>query len=122
MSDQSATSSGSFDSYAEDYETHLQRGLRLSGESSNYFATTRIRQTSALLKALDAPSAKILDYGCGTGNATACPLINAVFRIPQAKTCADVVCAAGTALKLCTASGAAMPAGTRWNARLSLRY
>ena len=29
---------------------------------------------------------------------------------------------AGTALKLCTASGAAMPAGTRWNARLSLRY
>ena len=52
MSDPSATPSGSFDSYAEDYETHLQQGLRLSGESSDYFATTRIRRTSALLKTL----------------------------------------------------------------------
>ena len=70
MSDPSATSSSSFDSYAEDYETHLQRGLRLSGESSDYFATTRIRRTSTLLKALGAPSVRVLDYGCGTGNAT----------------------------------------------------
>eukprot|EP01045_Picozoa_sp_COSAG04_P023610 COSAG04_NODE_2830_length_3521_cov_1.507306_4_plen_584_part_01 len=36
---------------------------------------------------------------CGTGNATLCQLTNAVFRIPHMKTCAEVVCAAGTALK-----------------------
>lgn len=70
MSDPASTPSGSFDSYAEGYEEHLQRGLRLSGESSDYFATTRIRRISALLKVLDAPSDSVLDYGCGTGNAT----------------------------------------------------
>eukprot|EP01045_Picozoa_sp_COSAG04_P047090 COSAG04_NODE_17402_length_470_cov_0.843666_1_plen_143_part_10 len=36
---------------------------------------------------------------CGTGSATMCQWMNAVFRNPRAKTCEDVVCAAGTAPK-----------------------
>jgi SAM-dependent methyltransferase len=60
----------SFDSYAADYEDHLAQGLRLSGESSDYFAQKRIRLVCEVLEMRGESPRSILDYGCGTGNAT----------------------------------------------------
>ena len=66
----SSLSDESFDSYAGDYEGHLAQGLRLSGESSDYFAQERIRLVCELLAIRGGSPSRILDYGCGTGNAT----------------------------------------------------
>lgn len=60
-----------FDQYASNYESALQQGLSVSGESSSYFATHRVRWLKRRLESL-APSqhhfSQVLDFGCGTGN------------------------------------------------------
>jgi len=60
-----------FDLSAE-YEEMLNRGIRLSGEDRDFFIRGRVRH---LAKELPAASAewrvrRILDFGCGTGNAS----------------------------------------------------
>ena len=52
---------------AAGYEELLNRGLRLSGESREYFALERIRTLNRFLEGRGAPT-RILDYGCGTGD------------------------------------------------------
>ena len=60
-----------FDQYASDYESALQQGLSVSGESSSYFAIHRVRWLKRRLATL-IPSqrrfSQVLDFGCGTGN------------------------------------------------------
>ncbi len=56
-----------FDGYASTYESALNQGLSLSGESQEYFARERVRWLAARLSDLGAQPRNILDYGCGTG-------------------------------------------------------
>jgi len=57
-----------FDDYATNYDSALNRGLSLSGESKAYFARERVRWLAARLRELGAQSGHVLDYGCGTGD------------------------------------------------------
>jgi SAM-dependent methyltransferase len=59
-----------FDSYADDYDTALGRGLAVSGEDKTFFAKERILWLSRCLKQLAFKPRSVLDYGCGTGTAT----------------------------------------------------
>jgi len=56
-----------FDACAEDYDSELNRGLSVSGETKEFFAQGRIRWLSSLLAALAVKPVHVLDYGCGTG-------------------------------------------------------
>lgn len=68
ISEDSAEAAAEFDAFAGSYEHELERGLRWSGEGSAYFAETRVRWLAARLAALDAPTRRALDFGCGTGS------------------------------------------------------
>ena len=57
-----------FDDYAGSYDSALNQGLSLSGESKSYFAHERVRWLAARLSDLAAPASRVLDYGCGTGD------------------------------------------------------
>jgi SAM-dependent methyltransferase len=56
-----------FDDYARTYDSALNLGLSLSGESKEYFAHQRVRWLAARLSDLGVQPACVLDYGCGTG-------------------------------------------------------
>ncbi len=58
-----------FDDYSTTYDEAVDRGLRLVGESREYFAQARVREVGATLArhASDLQVRRILDYGCGTG-------------------------------------------------------
>jgi SAM-dependent methyltransferase len=56
-----------FDEYAGMYDSALNHGLALSGESKEYFAHQRVRWLAARLSALGVRTRGVLDYGCGTG-------------------------------------------------------
>lgn len=63
-----------FDDYANSYESALQKGLDVSGESSEYFAIGRVKWVRRRLETLlgHPPELKsVLDFGCGTGNSVA---------------------------------------------------
>jgi ubiquinone/menaquinone biosynthesis C-methylase UbiE len=57
-----------FDDYAKNYDSALNRGLSLSGESKAYFARERVRWLAARLRELGVQPGHVLDYGCGTGD------------------------------------------------------
>jgi ubiquinone/menaquinone biosynthesis C-methylase UbiE len=57
-----------FDDYAKNYDSALNRGLSLSGESKAYFARERVRWLAARLRELAVQPGRVLDYGCGTGD------------------------------------------------------
>lgn len=59
-----------FDAFAEDYDEALQRGLKLSGESKDFFAEGRLLWLKRRFSALSFSPTSILDFGCGTGSAT----------------------------------------------------
>lgn len=59
-----------FDAFAEDYDTALNEGLKLSGEGKDYFAEGRMRWLARCLAALGNTPKHALDFGCGTGSAT----------------------------------------------------
>ncbi|MEA2844319.1 MAG: hypothetical protein QOJ69_1990, partial [Actinomycetota bacterium] len=52
---------------ASDYDAMLNQGLRLSGEDKVYFIEGRLSRLADLLPTTARP-AKILDFGCGTGD------------------------------------------------------
>ena len=56
-----------FDRYAGTYDSALNRGLSVSGESKEYFAHQRVRWLAARLSDLGVQPSHVLDYGCGTG-------------------------------------------------------
>lgn len=59
-----------FDSFAGSYDAELQKGLRISGESKEYFAEGRMRHLSSILAQKGLVPEHVLDFGCGTGTAT----------------------------------------------------
>lgn len=52
------------------YDSLLNQGLRLSGESRQYFAKCRVEHLIQFISDGPAPS-RILDFGCGTGDTSA---------------------------------------------------
>ena len=70
-----------FDSFAEDYDAALNKGLSVSGEDKNYFARGRMACLAGALARLGKRPAEIMDFGCGTGSAT--PFVFEVF--PEAR-------------------------------------
>lgn len=61
-----------FDAHAEDYDRVLNKALRASGETKDYFAHGRLIWLAKRLKRLGCDAKSVLDYGCGTG--TSIPL------------------------------------------------
>lgn len=60
-----------FDQYERSYDAALQRGLRLTGESKEYYAERRLRWLRRYLDGAGLRPRNVLDYGCGTGMGTA---------------------------------------------------
>ena len=56
-----------FEACAHTYDSALNRGLSLSGESKAYFARARIAWLSSRLAQHGCQPRRVLDYGCGTG-------------------------------------------------------
>jgi trans-aconitate methyltransferase len=57
-----------FDHHARTYDDDLQRGLRLSGESADYFARRRAEAVAGHVSAVGVHAATVIEFGCGTGN------------------------------------------------------
>jgi SAM-dependent methyltransferase len=70
-----------FDQYAPVYDRDLLRGLCLSGESPEWFATRRIAIVRDWLESQGRRPTDIMDFGCGTGNHI--PILADAF--PQAR-------------------------------------
>lgn len=59
-----------FDTAASEYELQLRQGITLSGENAEYFVNGRIQFLADFLDAANAtPPERVLDFGCGVGNA-----------------------------------------------------
>jgi SAM-dependent methyltransferase len=56
-----------FDAYAADYDAALNQGLRLTGESKEYYAEGRVGHIRARMALLGLKAGNCLDFGCGTG-------------------------------------------------------
>jgi SAM-dependent methyltransferase len=59
------------------YGEQLARGLRLTGETAEYYASRRIARIAGLAKTNGVTVRAILDFGCGTGSSF--PLLRAAF-------------------------------------------
>lgn len=63
---------GLFDSHVDSYDDDCMRGLKLTGESREYFARGRLELLQAWWKRTRRPEPEtVIDYGCGTGEGTA---------------------------------------------------
>lgn len=56
-----------FDAYAARYHAELDRGLKASGESAEYFARARVAWLASRLAELGMRADAVLDFGCGIG-------------------------------------------------------
>lgn len=63
------TDQGTFDHYAEEYDSALEQGLAVSGEDKHYFAQGRVRWLSHCLQQMQQYPKSVMDFGCGTGSA-----------------------------------------------------
>jgi SAM-dependent methyltransferase len=59
-----------FDSFADDYDAALARGISVSGEDKNFFARGRLQHLARVLQRVSFKPQSIMDFGCGTGSAT----------------------------------------------------
>jgi SAM-dependent methyltransferase len=59
-----------FDMSAATYDEQLQRGLSISGENKEFFASQRMEWLRQRLDGLTFQAPKCLDFGCGTGTST----------------------------------------------------
>jgi SAM-dependent methyltransferase len=64
------STTAAFDAFADNYESALAQGIRLSGEDSAFFAQRRIEWVGRRLLELAVRPRTVLDFGCGTGSAT----------------------------------------------------
>jgi SAM-dependent methyltransferase len=55
---------------SDEYDSMLERGIRLSGENKTFFLEGRVRELKLRLPAAFRPR-RILDFGCGIGDSTA---------------------------------------------------
>ena len=58
------------DAFSANYDAELAKGLRISGESKDYFAMGRMKHLRAKLDQRGIHPKAALDFGCGTGSAT----------------------------------------------------
>lgn len=70
-----------FDAYASDYDAALDKGLKLTGEPKEYFASHRISWLKQRLNNVSASAHRTLDFGCGTG--TSCTYLLEGFGLSQ---------------------------------------
>lgn len=73
--------SGDFDRFTDDYDQALARGLSVSGEDKLHFARERIAFLASCLRELGASPDAVLDFGCGTGDAT--PFLLSELRVER---------------------------------------
>ena len=66
-----------FDLLADDYRNLHMASLTITGESPEYFSEYKVADVAELLRRLRAPRMKILDFGCGIGNAL--PTLKSIF-------------------------------------------
>jgi SAM-dependent methyltransferase len=59
-----------FDRFHADYDAELARGLSVSGEDKTFFARERIAHLARCLSETGPRPSSVLDFGCGTGDAT----------------------------------------------------
>lgn len=57
-----------FDEYAGNYDEALAKGLSVTGESKEYYASARVRWLAKRLAEAQWPVRTVLDFGCGTGS------------------------------------------------------
>jgi SAM-dependent methyltransferase len=72
MTTEPSANQTAFDTYADDYDSALAKGISISGEDKMYFARGRADWTRKILDKLNQHPQTILDFGCGTG--TSVPL------------------------------------------------
>jgi len=70
-----------FDEYAGRYDSALNEGLSLSGESKEYFAEARVRWLAGRLDERGVAPQHVLDFGCGTGDT--CPALRSRLNARQ---------------------------------------
>jgi SAM-dependent methyltransferase len=71
-----------FDGYAGNYESALDRGLVLTGESREYFSESRARWLEKCLQTFGESPKRIMDFGCGgTGSALLLDILNPDFIV-----------------------------------------
>jgi SAM-dependent methyltransferase len=58
-----------FDDFADSYTEALRDGLRVSGETPDYFAARRVEWVADCVREMGIPTRAVLDFGCGTGSA-----------------------------------------------------
>lgn len=68
-----------FDSYAGSYDDALNRGLAMTGEAKEYYATGRVKWLRGRLARLRCIPSNCLDFGCGTG--TSAPFLRNHLKI-----------------------------------------
>jgi SAM-dependent methyltransferase len=66
-----------FDSFANNYESALAKGLSVSGEGRDYFARGRVSFLRESASNLGGNRRTLLDFGCGTGDTV--PILDAEF-------------------------------------------
>jgi SAM-dependent methyltransferase len=59
-----------FDGHAQSYDADLTKGIKLSGESKEFFAEERIIRLSHEINVHGRHPDTLLDFGCGVGTAT----------------------------------------------------
>ena len=69
MSQSSIEGEAEFNAYAAEYDALLARGISISGEDKNYFASGRIVWLARCLASLQKHPRTAMDFGCGTGSA-----------------------------------------------------
>jgi SAM-dependent methyltransferase len=67
-----------FDQFTATYDRDLQQALSVTGESKEYYATTRVEFLRQCLASLNASADRILDFGCGIGSN--CPILVEVLK------------------------------------------
>lgn len=68
--DANSSAPAEFDAFSANYDAELAKGLRISGESKDYFAMGRMRHLRRKLDQRGIHPKAALDFGCGTGSAT----------------------------------------------------
>lgn len=71
MNVESGMCDAEFDAVAADYEAQHAASIRLSGESTEFFAEYKVKDVRELLTELSEEPASILDFGAGIGNSAA---------------------------------------------------
>ncbi len=68
----------SFQKWANEYDSHLNKGLKFTGEGKEYFALKRIKWIQQCIEHSSVKVEKIMDYGCGTGDSA--PVLRSIWK------------------------------------------